>query len=259
MAASIDLLAGIVEGLGERVQQVLAQQNFIVVAPEVLKDTSMQVKQSAFALCGDCAKNCIEYLRPFLPQVLPLCAASLRQNTSATVSNNAAWVIGEVCVKVGPEFMGPYLDDLMTALSSVLTRQGMQYGQQQQLLTQNVCITIGRLGVVCGPQIAKGFGSFAQRWCLIMKHSRLDHEKVNAFQGLCNMLRANPEAALGCVPALAGAIASFYPAPDSLQPSFAEILNSYKQQLGASWPEVYSQLPDDTKVRLAHMYNLGPS
>ncbi|CAK0887716.1 unnamed protein product [Prorocentrum cordatum] len=259
MAASIDLLAGIVEGLGERVQQVLAQHNFIMVAPEVLKDTSLQVKQSAFALCGDCAKNCIEYMKPFLPQVLPLCAASLRQNTSATVSNNAAWAIGEVCVRVGPEFMAPFLDDLMPALASVLTRQGMQYGQKQQLLTQNVCITIGRLGVVCGPQIAKGFGSFAQRWCLIMKHARLDHEKVNAFQGLCNMLRANPEAALGCVPALAGAIASFYPAPEFLQPSFAEILNSYKQQLGASWPEVYAQLPDDTKVRLGHMYNLGPS
>jgi len=258
MAASIDLLAGIVEGLGERVQQVLAQQNFIMVVPEVLKDTALQVKQSAFALVGDCAKSCIEYLKPFLPQIIPFCAASLRQNSSATVSNNASWAIGEICVKVGPDFMGPYLDDVMPALASVLMRQGQQYHQQTALLVQNVCITIGRLGVVCGPQVAKSFGSFAQRWCLVMKHTRLDHEKVNAFQGLCSMIRSNPQAALGCVPALAGAIASFYPAPPTLEPSFREILTSYKQQLGTSWPEVYAQFPDDTKVRLAQMYSLGP-
>jgi len=253
MAASIDLLSGIVEGLTERVVEVLAQQNFICVVPEVLKDTALQVKQSAFALVGDCAKNCIDYLVPFLPDVLPLCAKALRENTSATVSNNASWAVGEICVKVGPEFMAPYMDDILNALATVLTRQQCA---PQQLLMQNVCITLGRLGMVCGPQMGKSFGEFAKIWCEVMKTARLDFEKVNAFQGLCNMIKANPQGCMNCIPQLTGAICSFYPAPPQLQPSFQEILHSYKQTLGANWPAVHAQMPQDTQMKLAHLYHI---
>lgn len=253
MAASIDLLSGIVEGLTERSGEVLSQQNFICIVPEVLKDTALQVKQSAFALVGDCAKNCIDYLVPFLPAVLPLCAKSLRENTSATVSNNASWAIGEICVKVGPEFMTPYVDDVLQALVSVLQRQ---QSSPQHVLMQNVCITLGRLGLVCGPAVGKGFPEFARVWLEVMRNARLDFEKVTAFQGLINMIKANPQGCMPCVPQLVGAICSFYPVPPPLQPSFQEILASYKQNLGANWPAVHSQLPQDTQNRLAHMYQI---
>lgn len=256
MAASIDLLSGIVEGLGTRVSEVLAQHNFIMVLPEVLKDTALQVKQSAFAFMGDCAKFCIEYLVPFLPELMPLCAKSLMENTSATVSNNASWAIGEVCIKVGADLMTPCLEQVVPALIAVLSRQPAQ--QPQQLLVQNVCITLGRLGLVCGPQMGKCFGDFVRVWCLVMKGTRLDHEKVNAFQGLCNMVKANPQAALHCIPELAGAISSLFPAPPTLEPSFREILVSYKQTLGPNWGTVYAQFTDDTKYKLNQMYSLGP-
>jgi len=254
MAGSIDLLSGIVEGLGERVKEVLAQQNFLVVLPEALKDTALQVKQSAFALMGDCAKNCIDYLVPFLPDLLPLCAKSLLENTSPTVSNNASWAIGEVCVKVGPDFMGPYLEKIVQPLVLVLQRQP----PGQQLLVQNVCITLGRLGLVCGHMMGKDFSDFARTWCVVMRNTRLDTEKINAFQGLCNMIKANPQACLPCVPELASAICSFYPPPANLKSIFLEILCSYKQMLATNWPQVYAQFTDEVKVKLQQMYNLGP-
>jgi len=254
MAASIDLLAGIVEGLQERTSEVLQQQNFMMVLPEVLKDTALQVRQSAFALVGDCAKNCAEFLVPFLPEILPMAAQALNQNASATVSNNASWAIGEICVKVGPDFMAPYMEPVCGALVGILTRQG---GQRQPHLMQNVCITLGRLGVVSGPSMGKIFPGFARPWCMIMKGTRNDGEKVNAFQGLVNMVKANPQAAMTCVPELAGAISSFYPAPPALEPSFREILNGYKGTLAEHWPTVYAQFPDDVKVRLGQMYSLG--
>jgi len=252
MAASIDLLSGIVEGLGDKVKQALAQQNFIMAVPEALKDTALQVKQSSFALIGDCAKYCIEYLVPFLPQLLPLCGQALRENTSGTVSNNASWAIGEICVKVGPEFMAPYLEQVVQPLIGIITRPN-----GQQLLMTNVCITLGRLGMVCGPQMGKALGEFARIWCIVMKVARQDDEKVTAFQGLCCMIKANPQACLNCVPELLGAIASCHPAP-ALEPSFREILNGYKQTLGADWAVVYSQLPDNVKNTLLRLYSLGP-
>ncbi|CAJ1456639.1 unnamed protein product [Effrenium voratum] len=46
MAASIDLLAGIVGGLQARVGEVLQQQNFLSVVSEVLKDSALQARWS---------------------------------------------------------------------------------------------------------------------------------------------------------------------------------------------------------------------
>mmetsp|Transcript_23541 Transcript_23541/g.42101 ORF Transcript_23541/g.42101 Transcript_23541/m.42101 type:complete len:912 (+) Transcript_23541:138-2873(+) len=257
MAASIDLLSGIVEGLQGKVSEVLQQQNFLSVVPEVLKDTALQVKQSAFALVGDSAKHCMEHLAPFLSQILPHCAKALRENNSATVSNNAAWAIGEICIKAGPDFMSNYLEDVVGSLVSALHRQ-QQNGQRPQLLMQNVCITIGRLGTVCGPQMGKLFPEFAKVWCMVMKDVRLDGEKINAFQGLCNMVKANPQAGVCCLPELAGAISSFWPAPPNLEPSFREILTGYKQNLGPQWAAAWAQMPDDVKMRLQQLYSVGP-
>jgi len=253
VSASVDLLAGIVIGLRERVKEVLVHQNFLSVLPEVLKDTALNVKQSAFALMGDSAQCCIESLVPFLPQLLPLCASSLRNYSSATVCNNASWAIGEVCVKVGPEFMTPYLDDIVPSLVGVLVR----HGNQNRLLPQNICITLGRLGVVCGPQMAKCFGGFARIWCIVMRDVRNDHEKVTAFQGLCNMVKANPQACLECVPELAFAIGSLFPPPQHLVPVFREILHSYKQNLGPNWPTVLGHIPEHIRLRLIQQYELG--
>eukprot|EP00932_Pfiesteria_piscicida_P005581 SRR837773.15490.p1 GENE.SRR837773.15490~~SRR837773.15490.p1 ORF type:complete len:530 (-),score=193.00 SRR837773.15490:23-1399(-) len=250
-AASIDLLSSIVEGLQIKADDVLRGQNFICVVPEVLKDSALQVKQSAFALVGDVAKFCsIEFLGPYLPDILSHAAAALKANGSPTVSNNASWAIGEICLKAGPEFMGRYLEGVLEALVSVLTRA------QQPLLLQNVCITIGRLGMVCGQQMGKALPSFAPMWCEIMQRARWDAEKVNAFNGFCMMVRANPQGCAGCVPQLAAAICSFVPPPPVLEPHFREILTSYKQLLGANWATVYSQMGQHVQLKLQHLYGI---
>lgn len=254
MSASIDLLAGIVEGLREQVSQVLVQHNFIQVIPEVLKDTALNVKQSAFALVGDCAKNCIQYLVPLLPEILPLCAKALRENTLATVSNNASWAVGEICVKVGPEYMAPYLMEVVSALVGILQRQ---QGQPNTLLSQNVCITLGRLGLISGSQMGKCVPEFIRAWCLVMRNTRLDGEKITAFQGMCNMVKANPQAVLPCVPELCCAISTVCPPPPVLEPGLREILVGVKQALGTNWPPTWSQLPADVQHRLTHMYGLS--
>eukprot|EP00403_Amphidinium_massartii_P046379 CAMPEP_0178457652 /NCGR_PEP_ID=MMETSP0689_2-20121128/47132_1 /TAXON_ID=160604 /ORGANISM="Amphidinium massartii, Strain CS-259" /LENGTH=907 /DNA_ID=CAMNT_0020083919 /DNA_START=41 /DNA_END=2764 /DNA_ORIENTATION=- len=251
MAASIDLLAGIIEGLQERVQEVLQQQNFIMVIPECLKDSSLQVKQSAFALVGDCARFCIGFLVPFLPQLLPAAAASLRQGTSPTVSNNASWAVGEVCVRVGPDFMAPYLDELVKALHAVLTKQ-----HQQALLRRNVCITLGRLGMVCGHMMGNMYPEWGGIWCQTMRMARHDHEKENAFQGLCNWIKTNPTGCLTFVPQLVCSIISFETPPQTLAPSLKEILSGIKQNMGAAWTNMMGDLGPEVAKRLQAQYQL---
>eukprot|EP00927_Polykrikos_kofoidii_P026497 TRINITY_DN23577_c0_g1_i1.p1 TRINITY_DN23577_c0_g1~~TRINITY_DN23577_c0_g1_i1.p1 ORF type:complete len:955 (+),score=184.98 TRINITY_DN23577_c0_g1_i1:109-2865(+) len=249
--ASIDLLAGVIEGLCERTSEILSQRNFMQIVPEVLKDNSLQVKQSAFALVGDCATYCIEYLAPFFPQIFPFLSKCINDNSSATVTNNASWAIGEICVKVSPDVMTPYLEHIVPPLANILIG-----GRGAKTLLSNVCITLARLGLVCGAHMGKSFGTFARPWCVVMKGAAPDDEKINAFQGLGVLIKANPQACLDCFPELAGAIGSFFVVPAQLQPLFHEILHSYKQTFGARWPEIHQQFPDDVKSRLQHLYGL---
>mmetsp|Transcript_19194 Transcript_19194/g.44677 ORF Transcript_19194/g.44677 Transcript_19194/m.44677 type:complete len:909 (+) Transcript_19194:106-2832(+) len=251
MGASIDLLSGIVEGTQGRAEEVLRQQNFIVVIPECLADTSLQVKQSAFALVGDCAKFCISFLVPILPQLFRFAADSLRQGLSPTVSNNAAWAIGEVCVRVPPDVMSQYLDDLVKALHSVLVRP-----QQQVLLRRNVCITLGRLGMVCGHMMGNMYPEFGAIWCTTMRIARHDQEKENAFQGLCNWIKTNPNGCTGFVPPLLCAIISFESPPPKLGASLREILSGLKQNMGADWQKMVCELGPEVANRLQTQYQL---
>eukprot|EP00931_Biecheleriopsis_adriatica_P101120 TRINITY_DN76332_c0_g1_i1.p1 TRINITY_DN76332_c0_g1~~TRINITY_DN76332_c0_g1_i1.p1 ORF type:complete len:910 (-),score=193.42 TRINITY_DN76332_c0_g1_i1:79-2808(-) len=255
VSASIDLLSGMVEGLQGRISEVLQQKNFLSVVPEVLKDSALQVKQSAFALVGDSAKYCIEHLAPFLPVLLPQCAKALRESNSAQVSNNASWAIGEICIKVGAEYMQTYLDDIVGALVAALHRP---QASRQQLLMSNVCITLGRLAMVCGAQMGKLFGDFARTWCLVMKDTRQDAEKINAFQGLLNMVRANPQVGMTCPAEFLGAISSLCPPPENMKTQLAEIVSSYKQQLGANYVTVWNQMPLDCRQRLQGLYAAQP-
>lgn len=210
------------------------------------------MKQSAFALVGDSAKICPEYLNPFLPQVLPLCANALRANSSASVSNNAAWAIGEICVQVGHDFMAPYLDDVVQALGSVLAR-----GHGPHQLMTNVSITLGRLATVSGSAMGKHFESFAKQWCHVMASSPPDMEKCKAFHGMSIMLKANPQACIPCLLELCRAACSLYPpnpAVSELNTVFKEILTGYRDHLGANWAQVYNTFPPYLKARLQEIY-----
>lgn len=155
MAASIDLLAGIVDGLKERSREIVVAVNFLSVLPLALQDSSARVKQSGFWLLGTCAVNCPEPLAPVLPQLLPHCAGGLAlswqgrvsPNMTFTVASNAAWAVGEVCVRAPAEIMEQHLEAIVSALMALLQKRDIKPWQQPGFdhLLYTVCITINRL------------------------------------------------------------------------------------------------------------------
>lgn len=149
MAASVDFLSAVLDGLKERSREIIGQLNFLSVAPLAVKDKSMRVKQSGFFLVATCASICIEPLGPLLAELLPHCAAGLGPTMSPTVASNASWAISEIAAKTPPEVMAPHLDTIVRAVMAILQRreadmQGWQRQGQRQLL-QNVCAMVGRL------------------------------------------------------------------------------------------------------------------
>jgi hypothetical protein len=260
MATSIDLLAGIIEGFAENSAMIIQQNNFVVILPDVLRCRSPRVKQSGFALMGSAATHCLVSLQAILPTLLPLCATGLAPGMTTMVSHNASWAIGEVCVRVGPEVMNPHIEVLLSSVVEILHRKdGIDFKpwqrQGHRALLGNICITIGRLGLGSPDVMAKHLPNFLMPWCIVMRSQRLDKEKIRAFEGMCNMLRVNPMAGMQCFPFLAGAIAYMPPLPNLA--GLRELLQGYKNQIGANWPQVFNGFQQDVKDKLQNQWQIG--
>lgn len=260
MAASLDLVSGIMRGVQERITDLLDQKNFLCVIPEVIAHTpANNVKQSAFALVGDAPRNCMPYLQPYLSDILTLCASNLSPNIPANVCNNASWAIGEICVHVSPDVLSGYLNLVVPALSAVLEEGRKNGSPQSRALSNNFCMTLGRLGMVCGDEMGKRyFQNFASGWLEVMQSAQNDFDKTNAFTGLCNMIKANPQSCLNCIPALLVAICSWAPEPPTqLRQPFQDILQSYKNMLGTNWQPLVQNMPPNVQWFLSARYTLA--
>jgi transportin-1 len=98
----LDLLSGITEGLGPGMEVLVPSSNVLALLFECMKWESpdaANVRQSAFALCGDLGKACPQHLEPLLPHFLPVLTRNLDPDW-VSVCNNASWALGEIAVKV---------------------------------------------------------------------------------------------------------------------------------------------------------------
>eukprot|EP00928_Gymnodinium_smaydae_P026611 TRINITY_DN2083_c0_g1_i3.p1 TRINITY_DN2083_c0_g1~~TRINITY_DN2083_c0_g1_i3.p1 ORF type:complete len:400 (-),score=32.93 TRINITY_DN2083_c0_g1_i3:51-1250(-) len=134
MASSVDLLSNLIEGLQDQSQQLLAEHNFLAVLPLALKYDNARLKQSGFWLMGTAATHCIQRLVPMLPMVFPFVAPNLSTSTTMTVNMNAAWAVGEVCVRGAPvDPLLPHLQAISTGMCMILARkEGVEVKQWQR-------------------------------------------------------------------------------------------------------------------------------
>jgi len=258
MSAAIDLLAGLVDGMDGRLQEILNQRNFINVLKETLKEQDIPVKQSSFAMMGELGRHAGPALTTHLDYLLPAAAESLLDQ-SPNVSNNASWAIGEVCVSVPQELVRPHLERIV---HNLVLQFDQAYKMQRHLLQQNACITIGRLGLVFGAEMAKILPHILERWCNIMKEYRLDEEKKTAFIGFCNMIKSAGNET--CVTDQSNALlilntlGSVIPnpslpnssLPDQLVNGISQIIQGYKGLFGEQWNSAVHLLRYDAVINL---------
>ncbi|CAD7931482.1 unnamed protein product [Amoebophrya sp. A25] len=285
MATTIDLLSSLVDGFGRDIEPIVREKNFVNVLPAILcaRDNEgyhFATQQCAFALMGECAKFCFQYLRPLLGQLLPACEKNLL-HVNPAVANNASWAIGEVTTEVDSVSMKPHAVGICRALVRSLHLQVEQnmvhdsgYGNFNPYQI-NTCITLGRLACISQEEMRQSFagGQFAQQWLMTMKDARNDHEKQRAFLGFCNLIKLEPEALLSTpnpnnpqqqpvqhvsLTLLLYNVAAFDGKEgNQLRAQFMEILQAYRDKLGPAWENVFLRLsPPDLGNRLRTLYNL---
>ena len=199
LVTSLDLLSAIIQALdpaqsGELVQT--SQPRFFDLLIYCMRDSNNDVKQSAYALLGDCAMNIYAQLHPFLPSLIPEAMQQLDMNnitekktdTMFSVVNNVCWSLGEIAMKYKQE-MTIYTDALYRKLKTIVDQPSIPMS-----VAENAAITIGRLGLHSTDIIIPHLGDFVGRFLQVVALVELTEEKSQAFLGLNRMISKNPYA-----------------------------------------------------------------
>ena len=106
LVTSLDLLSAIIQALAPAKNADLvanSQPNMFELLGYCMKDSNNDVRQSAYALLGDCAIYLFEQLQPYLSSILEILILQLEmslvnfdaEETGYSVINNACWSVGE--------------------------------------------------------------------------------------------------------------------------------------------------------------------
>lgn len=198
LITSIDLLSSIVQALDEAksIELVKTQASFFDLLGLCMEDPTEEVRQSAYALLGDCAKYVFPQLEPYLPTMLPLLLKQLDldsildedMDAGFGVVNNVCWSAGEVSMQYN-KGMTPWVQELMARFVEILGNPRVPKGLQE-----NAAIALGRLGLGNADQLAPHLATFADEFLNAMTDVDASEEKGTAFKGFSTIVAANPQA-----------------------------------------------------------------
>ncbi|EGG09439.1 uncharacterized protein MELLADRAFT_52011 [Melampsora larici-populina 98AG31] len=212
------------------------------------------VRQSAFALVGDCAISCFHLLESYLPTVMPEIIRQIDYETPlnlTSVCNNAAWAAGEVAIKAG-ERMREYIEPLLTRLVPVLTS-----ARVARSLTENSAVTIGRLALACPQLVAPHLDKFIRQWCQTLAEIKDNDEKDSAFRGMCLAIELNPNGLTESFGFWLNAVGRWSRPSADLNMKFKSLLHAFKSVIGEpGWSQTINSLSPQTGQRLQVLYQV---
>ncbi|EMR10996.1 hypothetical protein PNEG_00598 [Pneumocystis murina B123] len=252
LVTSLDLLSGLVEGLGTNFEYLIMQAEppLVQLLSICITDPSPEVRQSSYALLGDLSIFCFHHIKPYIAPLMSELIGQLDlQHESFGVYSNAAWSAGEISLKMGLEML-PYSNPLLNRLIRLLKEPN-----SLPSVLENCAIAIGRLSLVCPDSVAPNLRNFAKPWCAALMNVHDNEEKDSAFRGLCASISRNPEAMTDVLPDFMSAIARFQKPSPELNDMFSKILRGYKAML-SNWNNIMSTLLPENQQHLRQRYSV---
>jgi len=263
LVTSLDLLSSIIQALEENQSTQLAASaspNMFELLAYCMKDGSNDVKQSAYALLGDCAIYIFPQLQQYLSVLLEILITQLDlteanddPEAAIRVINNACWSCGEISMRQD-EGMGPYVDRLLAKLAVILFNRDVP-----DSLRENAAIALGRLGVGYHAQLAPHLANFAPPFLHSMQKVAWTEEKGHAYKGFVNVVLDNPQALEKCLLDLFLEMAN---TPQEILtgmqsegplPGFKRVLATYKSMIGDGFDGFLRNLPQQQYQALQAM------
>ncbi|KAJ9667219.1 hypothetical protein H2201_002740 [Coniosporium apollinis] len=267
LVTNLDLLSAIIQALDERRAAELvatSQPNLFELLGYCMKDESNDVRQSAYALLGDCAIYVFQQLQPYLPSLLEILIAQLdltqlvlrvdEGENAYSVVNNACWSIGEIAMRQR-EGMAPYVDRLLQRLVAILFDDKIP-----ESLNENSAIALGRLGVGNAQALAPHLATFGPPFVRAIRPVQWTDEKGQALMGFTKIVLCNPPAMEQCLLEffleIASAPKGFLQSPNQESPveCFQQVLAVYKSMI-PQFDAFLHHLPPDKEEALRQIYN----
>ncbi|KAF2843737.1 ARM repeat-containing protein [Patellaria atrata CBS 101060] len=265
LVTSLDLLSAIIQALEERKSAELvatSQPNLFELLAYCMKDVNNDVRQSAYALLGDCAIYVFQQLQPYLPSILEILIEQLDvtqvlqdgEETGYSVINNACWSVGEIAMR-HKEGMAPYVEQLLQKLATILFNSKVPVS-----LNENAAIALGRLGIGCSQALAPHLATFAPPFISSIRNVDWTDEKGNALKGFANIVLCNPKAMESCIveflTEISSAPYSFLTGPNKDGPFevFGRVLAEYKNLI-PDFDAFLQNLPPKQQQALRTTYN----
>lgn len=198
MVTSLDLMSSIIQALDNDKSQALvkSQEAFFELLGFCMEDPMDEVRQSAYALLGDCAKYVFEQLRPHLPKIFPIMLQQLDLDSilddeleaGFSVVNNACWSAGEIAIRYKKD-MAPFVQELLERCLEIMSNPRVPKG-----VNENAAVALGRLGLENYEQLAPHLDKFAEEFLNAMDDVDPSEEKATAFKGFSMVVGQNPQA-----------------------------------------------------------------
>ncbi|CAK7274975.1 hypothetical protein SEPCBS119000_006448 [Sporothrix epigloea] len=199
LVTSLDLISSIIQALAHDKASMLVaetQPGFFELLSFCLEDPMNEVRQSAYAVLGDCAKFVFPQLKPSLGTILPILLKQLNLDdildeeidSGFNVINNACWSVGEISIR-HEDGMAPFTDELLKSCVEIMTNPCVPHG-----VIENAAIALGRLGLACPALLAPHLHTFAEDFLVAMDDINPSEEKATALLGFTLVVTQNPKA-----------------------------------------------------------------
>lgn len=245
LVTSLDLLSAIIQAIdpqksGELVAN--SQPRFFDLLCFCMEDPNYEVRQSSYALLGDCAINIFPQLESFIPNIMPTLIKQLDldqirdddRHTGFSVLNNACWSCGEIAVNEKAA-LSPYMEKLYQGLFIIINNEEII-----DSVNENAAMALGRLGICCSDQLAARLNEFAGVFLKSMNKIEFTREKASAFLGFNQVVMKNPAAMESCLGDYFQAIAAF-PTKSMNQEDYRDIQTSF-QQVCSPFPHTFQSV-----------------
>ncbi|KAL1882983.1 hypothetical protein VTK73DRAFT_505 [Phialemonium thermophilum] len=239
LVTSLDLLSSVLQALEGDKAATLTEKNgsFFELLSFCMEDPADEVRQSAYAVLGDCAKFVFEQLRPFLPSIFPILLKQLdldnildeEIDNGFSVVNNACWSAGEIAIRY-KKGMAPCVPELLQRFVEIISNQRVP-----KSVNENAAVALGRLGLDNYDQLAPHLQTFAEDFLTSMDDVESSEEKATAFKGFSMIVGQNPQAMEKVLLHFFTSIARYQdlnlqtPIRQELHEVFQNVINVYRQ------------------------------
>lgn len=267
LVTSLDLLSAVIQCLEPAKAVELVSRSralFFEALGLCMEDPADEVRQSAYALVGDCARYVFSELQPHLQTLLPILLKQLdldnildeEMDDAFGVVNNACWSAGEIAIQHGTG-MAPHIQELLQRCVEILSNPRVP-----KSVTENAAIALGRLGIENSELLATNLNLFTEDFLNAMDEVDPSEEKATAFKGFALTVCKNPQAIEKDIPHFFLAIARYRdlvnlrsPIKQELHDAFKNVINVY-QQIIPQFDSFLSTMAQEDRENLKQLYGV---